>query len=184
MNTAIARPLWIKITAYGFAAVLLSSLAVGGLAFYRQYGAGEDDIESKLSSNVAAIQADMAAQRRGATGLALALAGDPDVATLIATDARQEILRRYGRNFATIKSLADLQLITFVNAKAIALARIHVPDVFGDDISARRRTVTDAIQSGELKAGSNPAVSRSASSPARRSSRTTMWSAPSMSALG
>ncbi len=150
------RPLWIKITAYGFAAVLLSSLTVGGLAFHRQYLAGEDDVETELGSDVAAIQADMAAQQRAASGLSLAIAGDPDVATLIETGARQEILRRYEHNFAAIKSLANLQLITFVTAKARALVRLHVPDTFGDDISGRRHTVTDAIQSGELKAGIEP----------------------------
>jgi len=32
----ITRPLWLTITACGFAAVLFSSIAIGGTAWYRQ----------------------------------------------------------------------------------------------------------------------------------------------------
>ncbi|MEJ1978321.1 MAG: cache domain-containing protein [Acetobacteraceae bacterium] len=79
-----------------------------------------------------------------------------DTADLIAKDARQEIIRRYLRNFPAIKSQVDLQLITFVNAAGIAIARLHTPDVSGDDIATRRQMIINAIHSGALQAGIEP----------------------------
>ena len=59
MAREVAKPLWIKITGCGFAAVLLSSLAVGGMAFQRQYASGERQMDEKLAKDTQAITADM-----------------------------------------------------------------------------------------------------------------------------
>ena len=63
-NQNISKPLWIKITLCGFAAVLLASLSIGGLAVYRQNGAAEDHLEANLSNTLSYIQADLDGQRR------------------------------------------------------------------------------------------------------------------------
>ena len=71
----IKRPIWIRITAYGFAAVLFASAAIGGLAWHRQSAMSDQSLQKELSADLHVIQTDMDAQKRAAAGLAVALAG-------------------------------------------------------------------------------------------------------------
>ncbi len=164
----IRRPLWMTITACGFAAVLFSSIAIGGTAWYRQSIATNDALQREVASDLALIETDMAAQRKAASALALMIAGEPEVANLITTNARDEIVARHAPTLPAVVRDGGLQLMTFVNAKGEAVARIHTPDKFGDDMKARRKTVVEALSSGKLVAGIEPgrtAVSMFASAP-------------------
>ena len=156
MNEQVQRPLWLKITGCGFAAVLLASLSIGGLSFYRQYQAGEDDLRDEVVKDTAAIQADMAAQQRAAAGVALAVAGEPELGDLIEAHAKDKIIDRYKRNFDQIRSNSSLQLMTISDAASTAVARVHQPDVSGDDLSSRRKTIGQAVKTGVLQAGLEP----------------------------
>ena len=156
MAKDVAKPLWIKITACGFAAVLVSSLSVGGLAFQRQYQAGEQQIRRQLSQDTAAIEADLAAQRRSAAALALSLANDPQTAVMIRTADRPGLLARSGPALAAIGAAANLTLITFVDAGGTAVVRVHAPTVSGDNMLGRRGTVGTALRTGTLEAGLEP----------------------------
>ncbi|WP_224002567.1 methyl-accepting chemotaxis protein [Aureimonas sp. SA4125] len=167
-DAPIKRPLWIRITAYGFAAVLFASAAIGGLAWYRQSIMSSQFIASELTDDMAHIQADMDAQKRVASALALALAGEPETGYLIQSYAREDIIRRYADAYPAIVANGALQLITFVDAKAEVVARIHEPDKFGDNMTGRRKMVVKAIAEGKLMAGTEPgrtAVSMFASAP-------------------
>ncbi len=165
---AIKRPLWMTITACGFAAVLFSSIAIGGTAWYRQSIATRDALQREVSSDLALIETDMAAQRKAASALALTLAAEPEVAALIKNNAREEIIARHASALPGVVRDGGLQLMTFISAKGEAVARIHTPDKFGDDITGRRKTVVEALSSGKLVAGIEPgrtAVSMFASAP-------------------
>jgi hypothetical protein len=70
-ETKIKRPLWIRITAYGFAAVLFASIAIGGLGYYRQSDMSEHALEAELDSDLDVLQADMTQQKHAASALAL-----------------------------------------------------------------------------------------------------------------
>ncbi|MFB2550349.1 methyl-accepting chemotaxis protein [Ensifer soli] len=164
----ISRPLWARISLYGFAAVLFSAAAIGGLAWYQQSTESERAITVELASDLAFVEADMDAQKRAAAGLALALAGEPETAGLIAGNARQDILARYSAALPAIAENSTLQLITFSTGKGVVVARIHEPDVFGDDITGRRKMIVEALKTGRLMAGIEPgrtAVSIFASAP-------------------
>ena len=152
----VAKPLWITITACGFTAVLLSSLAVGGLAFHRQYRAGEEQIEEKLAQDTAAIEADMAAQRRSAQALAFALAGDPATPAMVASGDRAGLIALLADSLPTIKAAAGLELVTFMNAQGVVVARVHAPTAFGDNVLGRRRTVASVLKTGRAVAGLEP----------------------------
>ncbi len=170
-DATIKRPLWIRMTAYGFGAVLFASAAIGGTAWYRQAGMNEDALRKELQSDIALIETDMAAQKKIASSVGLALAGEPDTATLIESNARDEILKRFETSLPQIIANGGVQLITFVNANGEAVARIHAPDKFGDDMKGRRKTIVSAISSGKLVAGTEPgrtAVSMFASAPVIR----------------
>lgn len=163
----IKRPLWIRITAYGFAAVLFASFAIGGLSWYRQSAMSDQSLQKELSGDLHVIQADMDAQKRAAAALALTLAGDAETAELIVNKDRSAILSKYQPSFTDV-SQQGLQLITFSDKNAIVVARVHAPDTFGDDIKSRRKTVVTALKSGKLTAGIEPgrtAVSMFASAP-------------------
>lgn len=167
----VRKPLWVKITACGFAAVLFSSALIGGMAWYRQDAAKEETLLREASSDSSLVDNDMIAQKKATSALALALAGEPDTANLIENNGRDEIIARYAHSMSEIVSQGNVQLITFVNAKGEAVARIHTPDKFGDDMKARRKTIVAALGSGKLVAGTEPgrtAVSMFASAPVMR----------------
>ncbi|EKF61555.1 methyl-accepting chemotaxis protein [Agrobacterium albertimagni AOL15] len=171
----IKRPLWMTLTVCGFAAVLFSSVAIGGTAWYRQSVATEDAVNREVAGDLALIETDMAAQKKAASALALALAGQPEIAQLIESNARDEILGRFAGSLPAIISEGGLQLITFANASGEVVARIHNPEKFGDDMKGRRKTVVEALSSGKLVAGTEPglaAVSMFASAPVVRDGNT------------
>jgi methyl-accepting chemotaxis protein len=158
MDKTVSKPLWVKITAYGLAAVVFASLSIGGLGLQRQYAAGEEDMAAEITNDMTAILADMAAQGRAASGLALGIAGEPEIADLITTNAREAIIARYARNMSNMNTNANLSAITVVSASAIALARVHNPGASGDDMSGRRRTVVETLKTGKLTVGVEPGI--------------------------
>jgi methyl-accepting chemotaxis protein len=167
----VKRPLWVKITSYGFAAVLFSSAVIGGMAWYKQSAATQETLSRESASDRALIETDMAAQKKATSAVALAIAGEPDIAELIVGNAREDIISRYASSLPGVASEGNVQLITFINSNGEATARIHTPDKFGDDMKSRRKTVVAALSSGKLVAGTEPgrsAVSMFASAPVIR----------------
>jgi len=164
----ITRPLWVTITAYGFAAVLFASAAIGGGAWYRQSISNFEALERETAGDLALIETDMAAQQKAASALALALAGQPDIARLVSSGARDTLISNYRLSMPGIKEAGGLQNLTFIDADGIAIARIHTPEKFGDDMKGRRKTVVEALATGKLVAGIEPgksAVAMFASAP-------------------
>ncbi len=149
----IKRPLWITMTAYGFAAVLFASAAIGGLAWYRQSVMNDKALKSKVSSDLAVIQTDMAAIQKSAAALASSVANDPSTIQLIGNNDRDGIIAKYGPGMAAVSKEGSLQTFTFLDATGTVIARPHAPDKFGDKIIGRRQTVATAINTGKLAAG-------------------------------
>ncbi|WP_078708082.1 methyl-accepting chemotaxis protein [Consotaella salsifontis] len=167
-TTDIKRPLWVRITAYGFAAVLFAGCTIGGFAWYRQSMMGDTMIGAELRNDVGFVFADIDAQKNSAAGLAVAIASQPEVAVALERGDREALLARYEKSLASITAASSLQLITFADENGIAVARAHNPKTFGDDMKGRRKTVISALQSKALAAGVEPgrdAVSVFASAP-------------------
>ncbi len=159
LKNGVTRPLWIKITGCGFAAVLVSCLSVGGIAIDRQSGALDERLRTELGSDLGFIEADIEGQKRAATGVALTIAGEPGIGDLFTGERRDELIARFSGNFGAVKSAAGLQLITFMSAGQTAIARIHTPDKFGDDVSTRRRMIGEVLKTGRLTTGIEPGLS-------------------------
>jgi methyl-accepting chemotaxis protein len=173
-NVSVKRPLWMTITASGFAAVLFASIAIGGSAWYSQSNASSDALQREVAADLSLIETDMAAQKSKASAVALAIAGEPDVAGLIESRSREAIIARYASAMPSIVSDGGLQLITIVDAKGIAVGRIHTPDKFDDDMKSRRKTIVEALSTGKLVSGIEPgrtAVSMFASAPVLRNGK-------------
>jgi methyl-accepting chemotaxis protein len=174
-KTDIKRPLWITITACGFAAVLFASVALGASSWYKQSASSDEALQREAAGDLALIETDMAAQQKSASALAVALAGEPDVAALVTANDRDSLVSRYIGSMPSVRDVGGLQNITFVNAKGEAMARIHTPDKFGDDMTGRRKTIVEALTSGKLVAGIEPgksAVSMFASAPILKGGKT------------
>ncbi|WP_157944687.1 methyl-accepting chemotaxis protein, partial [Mangrovicella endophytica] len=170
-DVKVRRPLWIRIALYGFAAVLFASAAIGAQAWYRQSGMIDQSLQTELKSDLAVITADIDAQKRAASALALAVAGEPEMPDLILTGNRDELIRRYSQSLPAIKEKGDLQLMTFADAKGTAVARMHTPEKFGDDMTQRRKTIVSTLRDGNLSAGIEPgrtALSVFATAPVRK----------------
>jgi methyl-accepting chemotaxis protein len=153
---AVRKPLWIKITGYGFAAVLFASAAIGGLAWYRQADMNEKALYDKAASDLNVIQTDMVAIQRSASALALAFAGEPDIAGYIRTNDRQHLLDKFSTNIKAVAQLGGLQNISVADAQGNVIVRAHAPEKFGDNYLARRKTVASAISTGKVAAGIEP----------------------------
>jgi methyl-accepting chemotaxis protein len=152
----VKKPLWIRITGYGFAAVLFASAAIGGLAWYRQADMNDKALNSKAESDLNVIQTDMAAIQRSASALALAFAGEPDIAGYIRSNDRQHLLDKFSVNIKAVAQIGGLQNITIADAKGNVIARAHAPEKFGDNYLARRKTVASTIATGKVAAGIEP----------------------------
>ncbi|TBN14892.1 methyl-accepting chemotaxis protein [Agrobacterium cavarae] len=153
---AVRKPLWIKITGYGFAAVLFASASIGGLAWSRQADMNNKALQSKATSDLDVIQTDMAAIQRSASALALAFAGEPDMAGYISTNDRQRLLEKFSANIKSVAQIGGLQNITIADAQGNVVARAHAPEKFGDNYLGRRKTVASAISTGKVAAGIEP----------------------------
>ncbi|WP_417883957.1 cache domain-containing protein [Allorhizobium ampelinum] len=156
MNVSVRKPIWVKMTVYGFGAVLFASAMIGGQAWYRQSTANDEALYSKAGSALSVIQTDMAATQRAAAAVALALASDPDTANLILTKGRQQFLTKYGSGLPSISKEGGLQFVTFVDANGFAIARLHAPDKFDDDMKGRRIVIVKALSTGRVVSGIEP----------------------------
>ncbi|AYD00084.1 methyl-accepting chemotaxis protein [Neorhizobium sp. NCHU2750] len=149
----IKRPLWIKISGYGFAAVLFASAAIGGMGWYAQANMSSDALQTKVSGDIALIHSDMDGLQRAAAAIAVQLANDPEIAGLVEKGDRDAILKKYSAGVAELKQKFSLPLSTVFDASGTAIARAHNPSKFGDNVLSRRKTVQTAIASGDMAAG-------------------------------
>ncbi|OCW58104.1 methyl-accepting chemotaxis protein [Hoeflea olei] len=151
----IKRPMWVKMTAYGFAAVLFASATIGGLAWYSQSSMNEQAVLKEFNADLAVLEADMEAQKRAAASLALTVASEPDLAGLIAGNAREALIARYAGSQAGVIANSGLGLITF-SRDGVVVARVHAPTKFGDDIRGRRKMIVATLADKKLHAGVEP----------------------------
>ena len=72
--------------------MLFSSVAIGGSAWYRQSVSNSEALQRETAGDLALIETDMAAQQKAASALALALAGEPEIAPLVVSGARDTLI--------------------------------------------------------------------------------------------
>ncbi|WP_339759425.1 methyl-accepting chemotaxis protein [uncultured Hoeflea sp.] len=154
-NINIKRPMWVKMAGYGFAAVLFASSMIGGLAWYSQSKMNEHAVQKEFDADLAVLEADMDAQKRAASGLALAIASEPEIAGLIAANAREDLIARYAESLPRVTETSGLGLITF-SRNGVVVARVHATNKFGDDIRGRRKMIVATIANKKLHAGIEP----------------------------
>jgi methyl-accepting chemotaxis protein len=93
----------------------------------------------------------------GRAGLAVSavIANLPPVADAVAKGDREALLPLLQAPLEAIKA-QGMPLISFHSPPAVAFYRIHDPKIFGEDISARRKTVVEANTTGKPIVGVEP----------------------------
>ena len=153
MSETTRKPLWRKILIGGFAAVIVTGLATGGVALWSQYESAQRAIVEEAASEKAFVLADLELRRQTAAAAALALAVAPGLPELMRARDRPTILATFGPALAPLRSHSGLQLVSFFDRQAKTVARLHKPDKFDDDVSGRRRMVVDALKGAVVESG-------------------------------
>ncbi len=148
----ITGPIWVRITAYGFTAVLISSLAIGAIALKQLFEDGQARIRYQQDSVERLAAEHLEAQRIAAAALAIQIASEPGLAKLIADHDRTGLLARFGADFAGIKSKSGLNLVWMVDSQGRVVARMHEPQNAGDSLIGRPMIAT-ALTTGAFTSG-------------------------------
>ncbi len=151
-TNGVSRPFWVQMTACGFAAVLASSLSIGALGSYRQYNQAENAIRVTTQDQIKIILTDIEAARRIASTLALQIATEPGLGSLIQAAERESIVARFGHDFSRVTAAGGPNVAVITDAHSAVVARLHDPESSGDSIGDRPMVV-DALAQAAFTSG-------------------------------
>ena len=98
-----------------------------------------------------AVGAAVSAETARAESLAAMMVGEPGTAEAIRDGDRDLLLERYGARFRELQEDHSVMQVHFHVPPATSLLRLTDPDHHGDDLSAYRSTVVDAIATGQVQ---------------------------------
>jgi methyl-accepting chemotaxis protein len=153
MSETIRKPIWRKILLGGLLVVIVTSFANGGLGLYREYSSSAQQIADEVDRERAVVVADIEARRQAASAGAVLLAASPGLADMVIARDRVGLLSTFGRQFEPLRATSGLSAVTFMDRQAKVVARLHAPDKFDDDVSARRPMLVEVLQSGSIGSG-------------------------------
>jgi methyl-accepting chemotaxis protein len=139
----------VAVATIGVAAI--ACIGFGTLVGMRDVQAGRAATEQALSVARAAFDAALAAETREVARLAEAIAALPPVVDALQREDRAAMLALLRGTEERAAALG--RRVNIHRPPGVAFLRLWRPESFGDDISARRRTVVDAIRSGQTQAG-------------------------------
>ena len=111
----------------------------------------DQQLKLQYDSVIAAIDY----EGRAALAVSSVVAALPPVVDAIAREDRDGLAALLGDAMKALTA-QGIPLITFEKPPAHVVYRVHVPKVFGDDISARRSTVVEANRTGKQIVGVEP----------------------------
>ena len=131
----------------GFATIALTAcIGLAGFAFWQGHQRDGHEIATDLHAGKAALVAALANEGSRQTSIARTLAALPAVQAAAAAADRPAMLAALAPAFTSLHRSGDLNTLTVVTPGGIALARVHTPDDFGDDVSARRHDIMAALR--------------------------------------
>ncbi|HNK31957.1 MAG TPA: methyl-accepting chemotaxis protein [Plasticicumulans sp.] len=140
--------------ALGFGAILVIVAATLTAAMLHDLaGIQTASRAERLNGSIGLVIASMQREQRAAEALATLVASQPSVVEAFAAGDRERLLAEFGGAFAALKTGQNLEQFQFHGPGAISFLRVHQPQQHGDDLSATRRTIVDAQQSGKAVAG-------------------------------
>jgi len=112
-------------------------------------------LDQQLKLQYDSVMAALDYEGRAALAVSAVIANLPPVAEAVAKGERDPLMTLLQTPLAAIKPLG-MPLISFQAPPATNFLRVHEPKIFGDDISARRKTVVESNQTGKPIVGVEP----------------------------
>jgi methyl-accepting chemotaxis protein len=112
-------------------------------------------LDQQLKLQYDSVMAALDYEGRAALAVSAVIANLPPVAEAVAKGEREPLMTLLQAPLAAIKP-QGMPLISFQAPPATNFFRIHEPKIFGDDISARRKTVVESNQTGKPIVGVEP----------------------------
>lgn len=136
---------------------MMVAAGTGGIYSYRQQVEVSDvTINASIMQRYSAIEGALFEKGEQAVAAGVAIANDARVAEGIVKNDRLGLIAATHDAFITYRDRFGLGLVSFESAEGTVLARNHLPDVYGDNIVARRKMVVDALKTGEIRNGIEP----------------------------
>ncbi|MBL8671225.1 MAG: HAMP domain-containing protein [Alphaproteobacteria bacterium] len=131
-----------------------SSALLGGYVLWRQVDSDRQLVDAYARLEFGTVEAALQAEQRTAATLSRAIAALPGVIAATAAKDRAAVIAALGASQAAIDPKA-IALNVHV-PPGVAFVRLWNPTAFGDDLTARRKTVVEALTSGKPVAGIEP----------------------------
>src|SRR6266851_574150 len=112
-------------------------------------------LDQQLKQQYDSVMAALDYEGRAALAVSAVIANLPPVAEAVAKGERDPLMTLLQAPLAAIKP-QGMPLISFQAPPATNFFRVHEPKIFGDDISARRKTVVESNQTGKPIVGVEP----------------------------
>jgi methyl-accepting chemotaxis protein len=142
--------------------ILVISLTVAGacgilgtFSIIQQRSLTQLALDQQLKLQYDSVIAALDYEGRAALAVSAVIAALPPVGDAIAKGDRDALMPLLQGSLAALQP-QGMPLISFHTPPATAFFRIHAPKVFGEDISARRKTVVESIKTGKPIVGVEP----------------------------
>src|SRR5689334_1357172 len=127
--------------------VAVACAIVSGFSISQQRALTRMALDQQLKLQYESVIAAIDYEGRSALAVSAVIAALPPVGDAIAKGDRDSLAALLGEANKSLKA-QGIPLITFQVPPAVAFYRVHAPKVFGDDVSARRETVVEAMKGG------------------------------------
>jgi len=135
--------------------VAIACAILGGFSISQQRALTRLALDQQLKLQYDSVTAAIDYEGRAALAVSAVIAALPPVGDAVAKGDRDGLGKLLGDAIESMKA-QGIPLISFWQAPAVALYRVHAPKVFGDDASARRTTVVESIRNGKPIVGVEP----------------------------
>ena len=109
--------------------------------------------QRELRSHYDVLQTLLQEQARQATAMSALVASMPPVQQAMAQGDRAALLGLFSRGLGDLGPAYGVEQFQFHTAPATSFLRVHLPEKYGDDLSAFRRTVVEANATGKPVSG-------------------------------
>ena len=135
--------------------VAVACAILSGFSITQQRALTRMALDQQLKLQYESVIAAIDYEGRSALAVSAVIAALPPVGDAIAKGDRDSLLTLLGDANKALKA-QGIPLITFQLPPAISFFRVHTPKTFGDDVSARRATVVEALKTGRQIVGVEP----------------------------
>ncbi|MGY4483490.1 methyl-accepting chemotaxis protein [Bradyrhizobium sp. LM3.2] len=135
--------------------VAVACAILSGFSISQQRALTRLALDQQLKLQYESVIAAIDYEGRAALAVSTVIAALPPVGDAIAKGDRDSLLTLLGDANKALKA-QGIPLITFQLPPAISFVRVHAPKTFGDDVSARRATVVEALKTGRQIVGVEP----------------------------